>query len=177
MKLNISFKISSNVLPEGLKRYHDKVRIEDRHKVLNSYLSTILEAKARPGLFWIVPTKSGEWVLLLFHEYYEQYDDHESLWRNVVSDLVLDSFGMSSSENFKELFDAFPRGRVEIGTKLGEWLVGFGGDYPDGWDEDRLLSRLGMLPSRTEIEYDDHWRHDHINATMAMKILGSINAV
>lgn len=171
MELNKLYKVDADILPKNLKSYYNKVRLEDRHKVLNSYIHNIMEGRPGPGLFWIVPDKDRVHNLMLFAEYYQKYDDHETLWREVVSGIVLNHFGIVNEE-FKDLFDASPRGRLEIGEEIGKWLIGFGGDYPEGWNEDKLLERLRVLRKDARIEYDaDHWKANDENHQIAMNIL------
>jgi hypothetical protein len=138
-------------------------------------MTCILEGRPGPGLFWIVPMKGRSWILMLFSEHSRKFDDHGSLWREVVANTILNHFQITDTakiDKFKELFDAFPRGRLEVSNEIGKWLVGFGGDFPTGWDENKLLERLKILRQDTEIEYDDHWIADPTQKQFAMQILG-----
>jgi len=136
------------------------------------YTTLITEAIGGPGLFWIVPNREGGHTLLMFSEY--QISDHGTLWRTIAADFVLNHFRITNKkmiDRFKDLYNAFPRGRVEAGDKKGEWFIGFGGDYPIGWNEEKLLERLKT--PRPTIFIDDFWKTDPTNTEIALKILKS----
>jgi hypothetical protein len=80
---------------------------------------------------------------------------HLELWNKHVAPLVADHFGLDPNK-LLDLYDAFPRGRMEVADKLGEWRIGIG-EYPPGWDEGKLLSRLKVNKANCSIEADVHW--------------------
>jgi hypothetical protein len=140
------------------------------------------EDKAQIGLFWIIPTKDGQWEMLhIPTEYFKTNWDHDHVWRDVVAGMILQSFN-KKSDVFKSLFEAFPRGRMEEGDvplhpseqrPMHWWVIGFGGDYPPGWNEDRLRRTLGVGPINSEIELHEHWHSKPNVRKMAHLILGT----
>lgn len=155
-RLNDVFKINEKILPNKLRSFYDKINQESREGLLESFLAPILEARRNPGLFWIVPNEEGKYILLFYDEYRYKYPDHVSLWKEVASNFICNHYNVENTDNFKECFDCFPRGRLEVGEKPGTWMIGFGGDYPEGWDEEKLRQNLKILDNYS-VEYDDHW--------------------
>ena len=171
-KCGNQYKVTQNELPmRDIDEYTcDCGRVLKRWNGGVTYgFERVKDPKQITGLFWIVP-EAGGWVLLLFSD--RDFSDHESLWREVASKRII-GHSNAQSDEFKELFDAFPRGRLETGEAIGKWMVGFGGDYPQGWNEAKLLERLKVARGDVEIEYDDHWKANDVNHQIAMKILGS----
>jgi hypothetical protein len=53
------------------------------------------------------------------------------------------------------------------------WWIGFGGDYPPGFNADKLMSRLGVGPANcTFDENTQHWLADKDARVKADQILG-----
>jgi hypothetical protein len=169
MKLNTLYNdISPHLLPPGLKRYHDSIVESSKGSVRRSYMVCITESRPIPGLFWIVPDVEG-WTMLFWPD--DDTRDHQSLWVD-VSKIVADRIAAKEADlaKFGELFDAYPRGRTDHVHSV-ELTIGFGGDYPQGWDESKLKRELKLKPDTT-IEIDDHWTHSKESRILANRLLG-----
>jgi len=125
---------------------------------------------AYKGIFWIIPGKKG-WEMLFFpHQYAEQH--HIDIWKAEAGPLLLDRFNKRESERFGELYDAYPRGRLNAVPTSSTWMIGFGGDYPPDWNAKRLMRELGVESSNSEIGCDDHWIASTTSRMEADQILG-----
>jgi len=170
MKLESLYsKLPPEVWPIGLRRIYEEHTSESvKSNLQATYSAVLLEAKASEGLFWIVPDKEG-WTLLHFPRNYFHQSNHIELWREVAADIVLKAWDKTGGAGsvFYELYRAYPRGRLvaeDIGSpsyqKGYRWWIGFGGDYPPGWDDEKLLRRMGVGPKNTQILIDKHWLAD-----------------
>lgn len=104
----------------------------------------------------VIPNRDNIWYLAFFPEHQYRNMDHESLWDVHVVPLIADQFKIDPNK-LLGLFEAFPRGRLEIGDSIDTYRIGFGGDYPPGWDENKLFSRLKVSKNKCDLEIDDHW--------------------
>ena len=115
-----------------------------------------------PTLFWILPMPEDKegWMILTFPKKdYPLNQDHISLWKDVIAKIILAVFGREAGlSEIQPLYNAYPRGRLEQGKEDDTWWIGFGKDYPEGWDEARLLEKLGVTAQNCTFDYDQHWK-------------------
>ena len=159
MKLKMLYEMSINALNKerGLYKFCNKIKPDRINNVLYSYHKIIFESRTGEGIFWILPNKDGVFYLAFFpEEHYGDNLDHESLWNKHVVPLIGDQFNIDSIK-INNLFEAFPRGRLELGDSIDTYRIGFGGDYPPGWDENKLFERLKVSKDNCELEIDEHW--------------------
>jgi len=135
----------------------------------------LLEERAQEGLFWILPTPFGSWKRVLIP--YGRLDNHEEIWRETLAEVVLTTHQQNATLGdrflkFRELFDAYPRGRIENDEEPLKWVIGFGGDYPPEWNEERLMKSLKVGPTNARVEVEDHWKAGDEHRREADQILG-----
>jgi len=175
MKIDSLYEdISPNLLPKGLKHFHNHLKEEARARFRQTYIALLKEGAPHEGMFWIVPDKADQWALLFFAESHFHFLDHPTLWKEVAADIVLDRFGAQHHPDagyFRRLSAAYPRGRLETDNQPLKWRIGFGGDYPPGWNEERLMRRLGVGPVNAVMEYDEHWKAIPDSRRLADQIL------
>ena len=170
MKISTLYKdINPKFLPKGLKEIHDlipKSNAAGRYGIRMTFLSPILEARAAECLFWLVPDKEG-WRVLFFETSYFKWNMHNLLWKDVAAEVVANAFGREATEDFKELWRAYPRGRVH--DIDGVWMVAYG-DLPPGWNEEKLMFHLNVR--KGTIKADDHWLSNPDEKRRADSFLG-----
>jgi len=161
--------INPKFLPEELKKFHNDIPVTNeraRKGIRATYLTTLLEARATEGLFWLVP--DGEtWRPLFFEAEYFKQDSHAIIWNEMAAEIVAKAYGKEADDKFKKLYAAYPRGRV---IEMDGWVVGFGGDLPPGWTDERLKSALNVWNGTTRV--GNHWIHDPSHRKLADEFLG-----
>lgn len=155
----------------GLYRFCKQITEAGRKRTLNSYLTQIFEGRSGPGLYWLLPNKNNQYYLAFFPE--EQYGEitHDKLWDKHVSPLIASHFKIKP-ELLTGYYEAFPRGRLEVGEKIHTWMVGCADEYPTGWNKEKLYQRLKVLPQDTAYEVDGHWLTDKEQYLKIKTILG-----
>jgi hypothetical protein len=171
--LEDTYDVHPSLLPEELKRLHDKMKTEDQQSFRRTY-AVLFEEKATDGLFWVVPDGKGAWRTIFFsRNHFSLYQEHKALWRAHAGRLVATSFGKEPTDEFLELYNAYPRGRlVSIPNEFNKWWIGFGKDYPAGWNETKLMSSLGVGTANSSFEYGSHWTANTQSRKIADDFLG-----
>ena len=164
MRLKMLYEMSINALSKdrGLYKLCNKMRPEKVDNILFLYYKTIFESRTDEGIFWILPNRDGIYHLAFFPDHQYDTDDlhilmHEDLWNRHIAPLIGDQFNIPQNK-LKNLYAAFPRGRLEAGDSVGTYRIGFGGDYPPGWNEKQLFQRLKVHKGNCGLEIDEHWK-------------------
>jgi hypothetical protein len=121
------------------------------------------DLKKAETLFWLIPDDLG-WRALLFN--HDTFDSHAILWKARVAEVIAKAAGRTATPAFKELYDAYPRGRI---LKADAWTIGYGGDLPSGWTEEKLQSALGV---KGTIRTSEHWKANPAHRKLADEFLG-----